>query len=34
MCPRAKGRLKWLLCALGSPLLSERQVRGLLKTTF
>jgi glycosyltransferase involved in cell wall biosynthesis len=34
MCPRAKGRLKWLLCALGSPLLSERQVRGLLKTTL
>jgi hypothetical protein len=34
MCPRAKGRVKWLLCALGSPLLNERQVRGLLKTTF
>lgn len=34
LCPRAKGRLKWLLCALGSPLLSERQVRGLLKTTL
>jgi glycosyltransferase involved in cell wall biosynthesis len=34
MCPRAKGRLKWLLCALGSPVMSERQVRGLLKTTL
>ena len=34
MCPRAKGSLKWLLCALGSPLLSERQVRGLMKATL
>jgi hypothetical protein len=34
MCPRAKGRLKWMLCALGAPLLSERQVRGLLKTSL
>ena len=32
MCPRLKGRVKWLLCALGAPLLNERQVRGLLKT--
>jgi glycosyltransferase involved in cell wall biosynthesis len=32
MCPRLKGRVKWMLCALGSPLLNERQVRGLLKT--
>ena len=34
ICPRAKGRLKWMLCALGSPVLSERQVRGLLKATL
>ena len=34
ICPRAKGRLKWLLCALGSPLLSEQQVRGLLKAAL
>ncbi|MET0623206.1 MAG: glycosyltransferase family A protein, partial [Pyrinomonadaceae bacterium] len=34
MCPRPKGSLKWLLCALGSPLLSERQVRGLMKATL
>jgi len=34
ICPRAKGRVKWLLCALGSPLLSERQVRGLMKATL
>jgi glycosyltransferase involved in cell wall biosynthesis len=34
ICPRTKGRVKWLLCALGSPLLSERQVRGLLKASF
>ena len=34
MCPRLKGRVKWLLCALGSPLLSERQVRGLMKATL
>jgi glycosyltransferase involved in cell wall biosynthesis len=34
ICPRAKGRLKWMLCALGSPLLSERQVRGLMKATL
>ena len=32
MCPRLKGRVKWLLCALGAPLLNERQVRELLKT--
>jgi glycosyltransferase involved in cell wall biosynthesis len=32
MCPRPKGRMKWLLCALGSPVMNERQVRGLLKT--
>jgi len=30
LCPRAKGRLKWMLCALGSPLLSERQMRDLM----
>jgi glycosyltransferase involved in cell wall biosynthesis len=34
ICPRAKGRVKWMLCALGSPLLSERQVRGLLKASL
>ena len=34
LCPRVKGRVKLLLCALGSPLLSERQVRGLLKATL
>lgn len=34
MCPRPKGSLKWMLCALGSPLLSERQVRGLMKATL
>ncbi|HEX8284177.1 MAG TPA: glycosyltransferase family A protein [Pyrinomonadaceae bacterium] len=34
MCPRPKGTLKWLLCAVGSPLLSERQVRGLMKATL
>jgi hypothetical protein len=32
MCPRLKGRVKWMLCALGAPLLNELQVRGLLKT--
>jgi GT2 family glycosyltransferase len=32
ICPRARGRVKLLLCALGSPLLSERQVRALLKS--
>ena len=32
MCSRLKGRVKWMLCALGSPLLNERQVRVLLKT--
>jgi glycosyltransferase involved in cell wall biosynthesis len=31
LCPRAKGRLKWMCCAIGSALLSERQIRGLLK---
>jgi glycosyltransferase involved in cell wall biosynthesis len=30
LCPRAKGRAKWMLCALGSPLLSEGQIRGLM----
>jgi glycosyltransferase involved in cell wall biosynthesis len=34
ICPRVKGRVKWMLCALGSPLLSERQVRGLLKASL
>lgn len=34
LCPRAKGRLKWMLCALGSPLLSERQMRGLMKASL
>ena len=34
LCPRPKGSVKWLLCALGSPVLSERQVRGLLKATL
>jgi glycosyltransferase involved in cell wall biosynthesis len=34
ICPRAKGRVKWMLCALGSPLLNERQVRGLLKASL
>ena len=34
MCPRPKGSVKWLLCALASPLLSERQVRGLMKATL
>ena len=34
LCPRIKGRVKLLLCALGAPLLSERQVRGLLKATL
>lgn len=31
LCPRVKGRLKWVFCAIGSPLLSERQIRELLK---
>ena len=30
LCPRVKGRAKWMLCALGSPLLSARQVRALM----
>ena len=30
ICPRAKGRLKWMLCALGAPVLSARQTRGLV----
>jgi glycosyltransferase involved in cell wall biosynthesis len=34
MCPRVKGRAKWLLCALGSPLLSERQILSLMKATL
>lgn len=34
ICPRVKGRVKWMLCALGSPLLSERQVRVLLKASL
>jgi glycosyltransferase involved in cell wall biosynthesis len=34
ICPRTKGRVKWLLCALGSPLLNERQLHALLRTTF
>lgn len=31
LCPRAKGRAKWMLCALGSPVLSARQVRALME---
>jgi glycosyltransferase involved in cell wall biosynthesis len=34
LCPRVKGRVKLLLCVLGSPVMSERQVRGLLKATL
>jgi glycosyltransferase involved in cell wall biosynthesis len=34
MCPRVKGRAKWLLCALGAPLLSERQILSLMKATM
>ena len=34
MCPRIKGRVKWLLCALGSPVMNERQMRGLIKLRF
>jgi glycosyltransferase involved in cell wall biosynthesis len=34
LCPRPKGSLKWLLCALGSPVMSERQVRALMKATL
>lgn len=30
LCPRTKGRAKWILCALGSPVLSARQVRALM----
>ena len=31
LCPRAKGRAKWMLCALGSPVLSARQLRALIR---
>jgi hypothetical protein len=31
--PRAEGRVKWLLCAPGSPP-SGRQLRGLLKASL
>ena len=34
LCPRMKGRIKWLLCALGSPLLNERQMRELVKASL
>ena len=34
LCPRTKGRVKWMLCALGSPLLSERQINGLMKASL
>ena len=34
LCPRTKGRVKWLLCALGSPLLSERQMRELVRASL
>ena len=34
LCPRPKGRAKWMLCALGSPLLSARQIRGLVRATL
>jgi hypothetical protein len=34
LCPRAKGRVKWMLCALGSPVLSERQMLGLVKASL
>lgn len=34
LCPRTKGRVKWLLCALGSPLLSEQQMRRLMKASL
>ena len=30
LCPRSKGRVKWMLCALGSPLLSARQLHALM----
>lgn len=34
LCPRAKGRAKWMLCALSSPLLSERQINRLIKASL
>jgi len=33
-CPRTKGRVKWLLCALSAPLLNERQMRALMKASL
>jgi glycosyltransferase involved in cell wall biosynthesis len=34
LCPRLKGSVKWTLCALGSPLLSERQLQALIKASL
>ncbi|HVF45540.1 MAG TPA: glycosyltransferase family A protein [Pyrinomonadaceae bacterium] len=34
LCPRAKGRAKFMLCGLGSPLLSARRVRALMEASL
>lgn len=34
LCPRAKGRAKFMLCGLGSPLLSARHVRALMEASL
>lgn len=34
LCPRAKGRAKFMLCGLGSPLLSARYVRALMEASL
>lgn len=34
LCPRAKGRAKFMLCGLGSPLLSVRHVRALMEASL
>lgn len=34
LCPRPKGRAKWMLCALGSPVLSARRLRELMRASL